>query len=669
MHGSVCLFSKYLQHLFEGENLDELDISSASSSDNVFRNQKTLSTGWTGICPTLDLFSSAQDNIEIEVLQLNEIINYNHPGTISAYNTTNYLISNLFSVSTISATRPSGTSGALTPNFENEFKDRTNISSIGGKIYYDFNNKLKPFVEKQTSNLENSFIPFVNVNNLKSSINDAYTNFAKFDTAVATASNVMNNRILDLKNYFLTLQFLLMIFTFGYFIFFVVTGVIYIIYLCKEYKPLYYVLIVLVNIIFVLILVEIFLASFFGQVRLICHEVPRAMNFIFTGNYMVSGNSASYPAQFGRGDSNMTKMFTTCLNEDGNLLNLFITSNYLTNLDKIKNEASSLNALLTDEINDSNLVLKNYNSLNNSILFKAIIKLELMKENLELVSEGFGDDDIYNILYNIRTNLDTENCGETYEYYVIKESDCPSGSTKLTTISSTNSVYHCYIIQNLSDSTSASYSGTSCDNDYINNAITFIKQINSLLDSRLEKLKNLQIYYSATFNNLSEEVHITSEIINNTYDTLNNDLNKVKNISNCGSVRYDLIDFCDFIGDTTEYDARLIVIFSSFLGVFGFVMLYGFLVVLNGFTAPDYDYDNDDYGYNYGGNKKYKNINIKVNKRKSNYYNNEDNEDEEDEDEDNNKKSFRKRGKTPPKIGQKVEMSYMSKNNEDSESS
>ena len=57
-----------------------------------------------------------------------------------------------------------------------------------------------------------------------------------FDTAVAIASNVMNNRILDLKDYFLTLQFLLMFFTFGYLIFFVAIGVIYVIYLCKEYK-------------------------------------------------------------------------------------------------------------------------------------------------------------------------------------------------------------------------------------------------------------------------------------------------------------------------------------------------------------------------------------------------------------------------------------------------
>ena len=668
MHGSVCLFSKYLQHLFEGENLDELNIASASSNDNIFRNQKSLSTGWTGTCPALQLFTSAQTDIDSEISFLNTIISSNHQKTINAYNTTNYLISNLFTISTITASRPSGDSGILTPNFESEFKDMTNTSSIGGKIYYDFNNKLKPFVEKQHTNIQNSIAPFINTNNFQSSFNQAYSNFVKFDTAVATASNVMNNRILDLKDYFLTLQFLLMFFTWGYLIFFVAIGVIYVIYLCKEYKPLYYVLFIITNIIFVLILLEIFLASFFGQVRLICHEVPRAMNFIFTGNYMVSGNSGSYPAQFGRGDANMTKMFTTCLKGDGDLVNLFITSSDLSSFDTIQKETSSLNAIISDEIHASNLALNNYNSLSNSILLKTINKYEIMKENLFLASEGFGKDEIYKIISNIRTNLDSENCSQTYEYYVIRESDCPSGSIIMTTISPTSSGYHCYVIQNLSDSTTAGYSGSSCDNNYINNAIKFIKQIDSLLDSRLEKLKNFQIYYSTTYKNLYDEVYSISNIINNTYNTLNNDLKNVKNISNCGSVRYDLIDFCDFIGVTTEYDARIVVIFSSFLGVFGFVMLYGFLVVLNGFTAPDNDYDNDDYGYNYESNKMYKNININVNKSKNKKDNYNNNENEQDEDDDNNIQSFKKkREKTPPKTGQKVEMSYMSKNSEDSD--
>ncbi len=675
MHGSVCLFSKYLSHLFEGENLNELDISSASSSDNIFRNTNSLSTGWTGTCPVLQIFSSINNDYSSELSSLNSIISSNHQKTMSAYNTTSTLIDNLYTISPITKPAPSGSSATLTPIFEYEFSDKTNKSLIGGEIYTDFTTKLKPYVEKQNSNIQTSLNSLVNSNTLKTNINDAYTNIVKFDTAVATASNIMNNRILDLKDYFLTLQFLLMLFTWGYLLFFVAIGVLYVIYICKQYDIVYYILIVLVNILFVIMLIEIFLSSFFGQVRLICHEVPRAINFIFVGSYMVSGNSASYPAQFGRGDENMTKMFTTCLNGDGNLGNLFISSSDLSSINSLKNDASSLYVSMNEIINSSNLVLNNYNSIDNSIFLKSIIKLELMKDNLYLASDNLGDDSIYNILSNIRTNLDSVNCSMTNEYYVTRESDCPSGSIKLTTIYNTSGQSHCYIIPNLSEGAKASYTGTKCDNDYINKAIDFIKEIKSLLDTRLEKLKNLQIYYSSTFRNLSEEIYLTSEKLNNSYSILNNDLKKVSNISNCGSVRYDLIDFCDFIGDTTEYDARIVVIFSAFLGVFGFVMLYAFLVVLNGLTQSENDNDYDDYGYNYGynygKNKKLKNIKIKVNKpnKKDNYY-----EEEEDDDNDNDNYNYKntyknKKGKTPPKTVQKLEMSYMSNNKEEDESS
>ena len=67
MHGSVCLLSRYLDHLLEGENLDELDISSASSSDNIFTSQKTLSTGWTGTCPLVQHYSDVYSNYTSEI--------------------------------------------------------------------------------------------------------------------------------------------------------------------------------------------------------------------------------------------------------------------------------------------------------------------------------------------------------------------------------------------------------------------------------------------------------------------------------------------------------------------------------------------------------------------------------------------------------------------------
>ena len=622
MHGSVCLFSKYLLHLFEGENLEELDISSKSSSNNVFTNVKSLSTGWTGTCPPLQLFSSVKEDFNSELSSLATVLSSSHQQTMSAYNTINTLINNLYSVSTINVSRPSDSSILLIPNFESEFRDKNNKSLIGGEIYYGFNNKLKPYIDELNGNIQTNINYLLNSNSFKSSINDAYSNFAKFD-----------------------------------------------IYLCKEYEVLYYFILVLINLLFVMILLEIFLSSFFGQVRLICHEIPRAINFIFTGTYMVSGNSGSYPAQFGRGDTNMTKMFTSCLNGNENLVSLFIKSSDLSSFYSLKNDIDTLYVKLSNELKASNLILNNYISIENSIFLNAITKLELTKDNLYIASEGFEKDDIYNILYTIRENLRSEDCSLNNEYFVVKESDCPSESIKLTTIQNKAGETHCYIIQNLS-SAAVSYTGSSCNNTYIYNAINFIKQIDSLLDSRLEKIRKAQLYYSATFNNLTNEIYSISKILNDTYSIINNDLSKSLNISNCGSVRYDLIDFCDYIGDTTEYDARIVVIFSAFLGVFGFVLLYSFLVVFNGLSSSEND--KDDYGYNYG-KKKIKNINIKVNKSRLNRKTISDydkDEDEDEDDENNYKKSFNnKKGKTPSKTGQKVEMSYMAQNNNDSDSS
>lgn len=650
--------------------MNELDISTASSTDNIFVNQKSLSTGWTGTCPILQLFSSVQTDYTSQISSLSTAISSIHTNTMNSYVTTSELMDDIFTVSKITEIHPSGSTHVLIPKFESQFNDKSNTSLIGGEIYYDFNNKLKSYIEEQDKNIKTKVNNLINTDSFKTGIDSAYTNFVNFDNTVATAANVMNNRMLDLKDYFLTLQFLLLFFTWGYLLIFVAIIVLYIIYACEGYEIVYYIIFVLVNVLFVFILVEIFLASFFGQVRLICHEIPRAINFIFTGTYMVSGNSASYPAQFGRGNSNMTKMFTTCLNEDRDLTNLFITSKDLSSLSSLQSDVSNLYNQISNSTYESNLILNNYDSIKTSAFLKGIYELELMKNNLYLASEGFGDDDIFNILSNIRSNLDNENCSMTYEYYVIKESDCPSEGIKPNTIYSTSGQYHCYIIQNLLDGAKASYTGSSCDNNYINTAITFIKQINTLLDSRLTKLKNLQISYSDSFRNLSNEVYSTSQALNSTYSLLNNNLNKASNISNCGSSRYDLIDFCDFIGDTTEYDARLIVIFSSFIGVFGFVLLYSFLVVLNGYREIDNDNDYDDYGYNYGKNNKKRKINININKskpsRESRDY---DDDEEEDEDDNDNRKSFKKkRGKTPLKSGQKVEMSYLSKNNEESDS-
>ena len=666
MHGSVCLFSRYLDHLLEGENLDELDISTASSSDNIFTNQKTLSTGWTGTCSLVEYFNNINTNYASEKASLTNIFSTSHQELLTYYSSTSTLINNLYTVSYITSERPSGLTAALMSKSEYEFSDKTNNSLIGGKINTDYNNYLKANLDLLNSTIRTSVNSFVNSDSYVNNINDAYQNLANFDTTVATAANVMNKNILDLKDYFLTLQFTVMFFTWAYLFFFGGIILLYIIYVCKKYGILWYFIIIIVHFLLAMMLVEIFMASFFGQVRLICHEIPRAMSFIFTGSYMVSGNSASYPAKFGTGNVNMTKIFTTCLNGDGNLINLFLTSNDLSTITSLRSSVTSLYMNVKQISDKSNVIINSYDTLENSIFLKGIIKLQTMKENLYMATEGFGEDDIYTILNNIRTNLDLQNCSMTTEYYVIRVSDCPSGSVQLTTIYNTTGTIHCYIIQNLETSATAAYSNEGCNNTYINTAITYIKEINTLINTRLTQLELVQNMYSSSFDLLIKEVTSLSNKINSTYDQLNSNFDSTS-IGNCGSSRFDLIDFCDFIGDTTEYDARIVLIFGSFVGVFGYVMLYTFLIVLNTFESYDIGNEYDDYGYNYGKTKA-RNINININKSRpiikdNNYY-----ENEEEEEYYKNKLNYNNQ-KVPPKIGKNIEMADLSKNNDDSDSS
>ena len=665
MHGSVCLLSRYLTNLLEGENLDELDISSASSADNIFSNQQSLSTGWKGTCALVNQYDNIYLNYSSELNSLNTLLTTNHNDLLNSYSTTNGLLNLLYTVNYITSSRPSGSTAALLINSEYEFSNRANSSLIGGKIYNDFINNLQTNIVSLNGTIKTSINNFLNNNAYRNNINDVYGNFVNFDIAVATAANVMNTKMLDLKDYFLVLQFILMFFTWAYMFFFGVTILLYIIYACKKYNILWYFIIILVNILLLMMLVEIFMSSFFGQVRLICHEVPRAINFIFTGTYMVSGNSASYPAKFGTGNANMTKMFTECLNGDGNLANLFSLNSEISTITNIKDSVTNLYLSVKNIIEKSNIATNSYDSVLNSDLTKGIIKLETMKNNLNLATEGLGSDDIYNILNTIRTNLDSANCSMTQEYYVIKASECPSGSIQLTTIYNTTGTLHCYVIPNLPTTAAASYINAGCDNTYINTAITYIKQIESLIDTRIAQLKLLQISYANTFSYLWNELESISTKVNSTYNRLNSNIAS-STISNCGSSRFDLIDFCDFIGDTTEYDARLVVIFAAFVGVFGYVLLYSFLVVLNSLDYSKNSYDYDDFGYDYGKkNTKIRNINININKKKPIKKDSYEQDEENNYDINNNNK----KAKVPPNNTQQVEMSYLSKNNEDSDSS
>ena len=674
MHGSVCLLSKYLDHFLNGENLEELDISSASSTDNIFSNKQTLSTGWTGTCPLVNFYDTIYSNFSTQFTSLANEFNTMHNNLLNIYGTLKtFLDNNLYTIRTTTVSRPSAIYGGLTPKCESEFSDKTNTNTIGGQINSNILNKLKPNIEILNTTIKNGIMNFQNNDAYKKSVDDAYENFVKFDQTVASASTVMNTNMIDLKDYFLSLQFNLMFFTWGYVLFFGLTILFYIIYICKESNFLWYIIIILVHLLLIMMLVEVFLSSFFIQVRSICKIIPKAMEFIFTGTYIASGNTASYPAKFGTGNNNMTMMFTNCLNGNGDLNSLFSISNNSNSLSNLKSSVTNLYLQIKEIVDNSNLATKSYDNLDNSIIYKFITNLETMKNNLYMATEGFGEDDLFNILRNIRTYLDYQNCSMTNEYFVIKAADCPSGSVQTTTIRDVSGIIHCYIIPNLYSTSEAAYTNSGCTeaNRYINLAIPFIKEIINIVDQRILTVRMLDVGYAQTFSELYNEITSLSKKINSTYDLLNSNMNS-SSISNCGSVRYDLIDFCDFIGDTTRYDAKIVVIFSAFVGTFGYLMLYTFLVVINSFTYNENYYEDDDYANDsYKNKNKLRNINNNVYKAKPIKRETVDDEEEEEEEEETKKKKLNnnKKNKIPSKTGQKVEMTYLSKNENDSDSS
>ena len=101
-------------------------------------------------------------------------------------------------------------------------------------------------------------------------------------------------------------------------------------------------------------------------------------------------------------------------------------------------------------------------------------------------------------------------------------------------------------------------------------------------------------------------------------------------------------------------------------------MLYAFLVVINSFTYNENDNEDDDYvNDSYKNKNKLRNINNNVYKAKPIKRETVDDEEEEEEEEETKKKKLNnnKKNKIPIKTGQKVEMSYLSKNDDDSDSS
>ena len=611
-----------------------------------------LSSNWKGTCYLAEVFNSFRKDYTNYINILNATIDSNtcssdvicHKTTKNNYLTTKEKIEQLSNISVITSSRPSGLSNSLTPNFEKEFSNLTNNNSIGALIVSNFKYKLEVDISKMDE-LQNEALNYISNNNVLNELNNGYNNILNFDKTVAAAASIMvTNYINDKKIILNFYEFMFMFITSAYLIVFTCIFIFLVVFEVKKYKCLYYFLLVFVNVLVILTLWEIVLAALFQGIRLFCRESPRVMKFLFTEDYILNGNTGNYPPKFGNKDSLMIELFSICLNGDGDLFNKFMTktslNSYISQTQNLKTKCNDLFNTIVNEMQTSSMSVNFYNNYkNNSIIYSSILKLEEMYNNLYLVSDNFEDDDIRNIINSIRSNLDNETCGMTYEYYVIKKSDCPKYSVVLNTIAyTTDGIYHCYVIQDLSSGTRVSYSNSGCDNDYINTAIAFIKEINTILKSRIDLLKELQKYYTLTWNNLYSEIKAINNSLYSIQYILNDEISDKYKYANCSSVKYDLIDFSEFLWDEISYKLKIMIIFSLLSGILGFFLFYCIMLIISKIKDNiNYKYKNFDNGLIHDYSKisqiskktKYKSIrppNIISDNSYDNYRNNDDNE-------------------------------------------
>ena len=590
--------SKFFQHFLEGENLYELDLSNYNDlKGNLYDYSSSLSSNWKGTCNLLEDITYFKNNYTSNLTLLNATLDTStcssdticHKNTLSYFLTTNNLIDQLNTITSITSTRPSGSTVQLTPNFELEFQNLSDTSTLGGLIYNNFVDEL--MLDMITVNILQAYSSiYVDNYALANELNEEYKNILNFDKTVSTAASiVMTNFINDKKIILNFFQFMFIFIFTGYLGSWTCIFIFLIIYQCEKQRChcLYYFLIGFINLFVLFAIWAIVLGALFQGIRLFVRESPRVMKFLFTDDYILNGNTDAYPPKFGNQDQKQIDFFSTCLNGDGDLLSDFISKDRLNSIlsetNNILELSNELYAEIKDEIQNSNLATSSYNLvINSSYIYNSIVKLEEIYNNLYLASEGFDSDDIRTIINNIRTNLDDASCQMTYEYYVIKKSDCPKYSIVLTEITSTvEYIYHCYIIQDLISGTTAQYTGTSCNNDYINNAVAFIQNLNNILVNRINNLKELHNNYVLTYNNMLSEMSIINTSLSKISNLLNNEINNIYPKANCSSIKFDLIDFSEFMYDKIGYKLKIIVIFSCLSGMFGYFTLYAILLLLN----------------------------------------------------------------------------------------
>ena len=399
----MCLLSKFFQHFLEGENLYELDLKNYNDIDgNSYSLTSSLSSNWKGTCDLIEKLNYFKNNYTNTLSILNTTLETSscssdtlcHKNTMNNFETTSNLIEKLDTINSISSARPSGNSTQLTPIFELEFQNRSDLNSMGGIIFNNYINNLVADIS-DLEIIQLGATAYINYYEITNELNDEYKNIMNFDKTVSSAASIiMTNYINDKKLILNFFQFMFIFIFTGYLGTLTCIIIFLIIYQLEKYRCLYYFLIGFINLFVIFALWAIVLSALFQGIRLFVRESPRVMKFLFTEDYILNGNTDAYPPKFGYQDQTQINFFDICLNGNGDLLSNYLNKNKLIDILTITQNILGLSHNLYSNINtdiqNSNLIKNSYDILNNeSYLYSSIIKLEEIKNNLYLASEGF----------------------------------------------------------------------------------------------------------------------------------------------------------------------------------------------------------------------------------------------------------------------------------------
>ena len=309
-------------------------------SNSVFGYTTSLSSNWKGTCNLIEEITYFKNNYTNNLSLLNSTMQTStcasnvicHKSTQDYFDLTYQLIEELKNTSSITSTRPSGLTTTLTPIFEQEFQNFSDLNTIGGLIYNNFtNNLLINFLGLELLQLYGE--EYSNSYGLSDDLNNEYNNILYFDRTVSSAASIiMANYISDKKLILNFFQFMFIFIFTGYLGSVTCVIIFLIIYECEKYSCLYYYLIGFLNLCMIFAVWAVVLGALFQGIRLFVRESPRVMRFLFTEDYILNGNTDFYPPKFGYKDQTQIDLFTSCLNGDGDLLSNFVNKEELNNI-------------------------------------------------------------------------------------------------------------------------------------------------------------------------------------------------------------------------------------------------------------------------------------------------------------------------------------------------